>query len=77
MIVYKDILTKLKQAGYSSYRIRQEGVLSPSVLNRIRHNLPVTTDTLDVICNLLHCDVGEILTHVENPGQNSGNEQQP
>lgn len=69
MIVYKDIMTKLKQAGYSSYRIRQEGILSPSVLNRIRHNLPVTTDTLDIICGLLHCDVGEIIAHVEDPGQ--------
>lgn len=73
MIIYKDILAKLKQAGYSSYRIRKEGLLSPSVLNRIRHNLPVTTDTLDVICGLLHCDVSEVITYVDDSGQNPGN----
>lgn len=71
MIVYKDILVKLKNAGYSSYRLRKDNLLTPSVISRLRHNLPVTTDTLDIICNLLHCNVNEVIEHIENPENTS------
>ena len=61
MIVYKDILQKLAARGWSSYRLRHEGVLSESVLTRLRQGKPVTTDTIDKICELLQCQPEEIM----------------
>lgn len=52
MIVYKDILGKLKAKGYSSYRIVKENVISQSIVQKIREGKPITTDTLNTICKL-------------------------
>lgn len=61
MIIYKNILEKLKAAGYNSNRIRKENLLPESVLTRIRNNKPVSTETLDKLCNILKCDLSEIV----------------
>ena len=37
MIIYKDILKKLDEAGYSTYQLRKEKVLSESVISRLRN----------------------------------------
>lgn len=61
MIVYVDILEKLAAKGWTSYRLRKEKVLPESVLSRIRHGLPITTDTVGKICELLDCQPADIL----------------
>ena len=61
MIIYKNVLEKLKEAGYTSTRIRQENLFPESVLTRIRNNKPVSTETLDKLCNILKCDLSEIV----------------
>ena len=53
MIVYLDVLPKLAARGWSSYRLRHEGKLPESVLTRLRQGRPVTTETIDRICELL------------------------
>lgn len=62
MIVYNDILEKLAANGWSTYRIRTENVFSEGTLSRIRHGKPVTTDTINRICEMLKCQPGDILT---------------
>ena len=49
MIVYKDILAKLKEAGYTTTRLRKEKILPESTITRLRNNNPITTETLDTI----------------------------
>ena len=61
MIVYQDILQKLAAKGWTSYRLRHEGALPESVLTRLRQGRPVTTETIDKICELLECQPGELL----------------
>lgn len=63
MIVYKNILEKFNAIGYSPTSIRREKLLSESVLTRIRNNQPLSTETLDKICNILKCDLSEIVEH--------------
>lgn len=58
---YKEIPQKLKNAGYSSYRIREQGILSEGTMQAIRENKPVNLRTLDIICQLLHCPIEEIV----------------
>jgi len=62
MIVYKDILKKLSDAGYSSYRIKKEGILPGSTIDRIRNGEPINTSTLDTICKLCECQPGDLLS---------------
>lgn len=65
MIIYRDVLEKLKEAGYTTYDILKQKYLSQSTLTAIRQNTPVSTKTIDVICRLLQCQPGDILIYEE------------
>ena len=61
MIIYVEILQKLAARGWSSYRLRNEGILAEGTLTRIRKGQSITTETIDKICELLECQPGDIL----------------
>lgn len=63
MIIYKDIFQKLKEKGYSTYKLRQEKHMSEATIQNIRDGKPVNLKTIDTICNLTGCRVEEILEH--------------
>lgn len=64
MIIYKGILEKLKEAGYSTYALMKQGLIGQATLTNIRKGKPINTATLDVICELLNCQPGDILEYV-------------
>ena len=66
MLHYKvNILDGLKTAGYTSYRLRQEKVLAESTLQKIRSgSTAITLETIDVICEILQCQPGDLLEWV-------------
>lgn len=66
MIVYKDILKKLKDAGYNTTRIRSEKILSEYTMSSIRNNEPISMSTLDTICKLTGLPVQELIEYKEN-----------
>lgn len=63
MIIYKDILQKLKDAGYTTTRLRKEKLIPESTLTRIRNGEPIKTDTLGVICQLTGLPVEELIEY--------------
>lgn len=66
MIRYKcDILKKLKDEGFNTTRIRREKLIPESTLTKIRKGKLVSWNQLDTICNILNCDVGDLVEHVE------------
>ena len=67
MIRYDRALELLAAAGWSSYRLRQEKKLSESTLTRLRNHQPITTETIDTICELCDCQPGDFLKYV--PGK--------
>lgn len=60
-----DVLAALKEAGYSSYRLRKERLLSESTIQQLRDKTPVSWEVIGRVCSLLGCDVGDILTFVD------------
>lgn len=66
MLRYKvHILQELKDAGYSSYRLRKEKILSESTVQRIRDNsATITLESLGVICNILRCQPSDLIEWV-------------
>ena len=34
-------------------------------IDRLRHDKPLKTSTIDNLCNRLHCDISDIMTHIE------------
>lgn len=65
MIRYRiDIIAALKDAGYSSYRIMRENTINNVALQKLRHGQLIAWEQLNRICNVLHCQPGDLLEHV-------------
>lgn len=58
-----DVLAALKEAGYSSYMLRKEKLLSESTLQKLRDGIIVSTDVIEQLCGLLNCQPGDLLEH--------------
>lgn len=63
MLRYKcDIIAELKKAGYTTSRLRSEKLLAESTLTRLRKkSLGISIETLGKICELLRCDIGDVI----------------
>lgn len=64
MIIYKNILAKLKEAGFSTTRLRNEKIIPEGTIQNIRDGKMVNLKTINTICNILKCQPNDILTHV-------------
>lgn len=58
-----NVLEELKKRGYSTNRLRQERILSESVIQHLRDKQPVSMTTLDKLCELLSLDIGDLIAY--------------
>lgn len=66
MIKYKfDVLKALADAGYTQNRIRNEKLIGQATLTQLRHGEIVSWATIEKICQLLHCNVGDMVEYVD------------
>lgn len=66
-IRYKvNIIEKLKETGYSSYRIRNEKLIGERALQQIRQGELVSWAVIGTICRLLKCQPGDLVEFVDN-----------
>lgn len=63
MIVYKNIIDKLANAGYNTTRLRREHLISESVLSKIRHNESINIYNLNIICELTGLPIEELIEY--------------
>ena len=70
MLNYKiNVQQKLKEAGYSTYRLRQEKLLPESTVQKLRQgDMRLSFATLNTICNILQCQPGDILEWIPEDG---------
>lgn len=68
MLVYKnDILSLLKAAGYTTYKLRQESALSQGCIQSLRTDAPISWANIDKLCALLHCQPGDLIEYMPDP----------
>lgn len=71
-IRYKiDILAALKEAGYSTYKLRQMKLFGERNIQKIREGEVLNADNIAKICELLHFQPGDLLEYVEDPQKDS------
>lgn len=58
-----DVIAALKEKGYTSYKIRNEKILSESTLQKLRAGKGVSWDNLETLCKYLDCDISDILEY--------------
>lgn len=67
MIKYDKLFSLLESRNKSATNwLRSEG-MHPSVVNKLRKNGRVNTDTLNELCRLLECQPGDILEYCPDP----------
>lgn len=59
-----DILSALKTAGYSTYKIRKEKLLSESTVQKLRNFQPVSWENIETLCRLLNCQPNDIMEYI-------------
>ena len=60
-----DVLAALKEAGYSSYKMRNDRIMGEATIQAIRKGQQISWDKLSLVCSLLNCQPGDILEYVE------------
>lgn len=69
-IKYDKLFALLADRGFSAtYWLRNQGI-SPTIVNKLRKNERINTDTINRLCALLNCQPGDIMEYVEQDVDN-------
>lgn len=63
MIVFDKLWLTLKEKNISQYKLIKEYGISTGQLDRLRKNGNVNTYTLDLLCEILNCNLDDIAEH--------------
>ena len=61
-----DILTALKEKGFTTYQIRKEKLLSESTVQKLRAGIGVSWENLETLCRLLDCQPYDLIEYVKD-----------
>lgn len=75
MITYEPFWNTLKEKSISQYVLITEHHISTSLLDRLRKNLHVSTHTLDQLCKILNCEIGDIVKYINDDAVETKNEE--
>ena len=65
MISYEPFYKTLREKGISTYKLINQFGISRSLLDRLKHNKPISTVTLNDLCIILNCRVDDILLFIQ------------
>lgn len=63
LISYEPLFETMRKKGITEYNLIYKQGLSANTIHRIKKGLPFTTETLDTLCDILDCEVSDILRH--------------
>ncbi len=58
-----NVLQALKDKGYSTYRIKNDKLLSQATLQKLREGKSVSWENIETFCRLLEIQPGELLEY--------------
>lgn len=63
MIKYDKLWETMKARGITEYALYTHHNVNRAQLFRLRHNQNVEVNTIDRLCNILHCSVSDVMEH--------------
>lgn len=63
-ISFRPMREFMQKNDISYYRLGNEGI-DAQTLQRIRHDLPITTNTLNTLCKIMRCQPGDLIEYIE------------
>lgn len=66
---YDKLFSLLKERGISTYKIRQENIISQAALTKMKNGEGnIDTRTLERLCAYLNCQPGDIMEYIPEEG---------
>lgn len=66
MIKYDKLFQTMKERGISQYDLYTKYNVPKSLLDRLRNNKNIEVVTINRLCNILNCDVEDIMEHIQD-----------
>lgn len=66
---FQPLRQYMKDNNISYYYLANQGIEAPT-LHRIRHDKPVTTETLEKLCKILNCQPGQLIEYCNDTDEN-------
>ena len=54
----------MKDRGITQYALIKHYYVSPGQITRLKRNESVSTNTIEMFCRILNCDVGDIMQYI-------------
>ncbi len=67
MISYEPLWETMRRLGATTYTLQVKGGVSSSTIRRLKAGESVSTNTLNALCELLRCDISDLIRFV--PGK--------
>ncbi len=64
MIKYDKLWQTMAAKDISEYHLYAHCNMSRGQIYRLRHNMNVEVNTIDKLCNILRCNVSDIMEHI-------------
>ncbi len=62
-ISFEPMRKFMKKNKISYYYLANQGIEAPT-LQRIRHDRPITTETLGKLCQIMNCQPGQLIEYI-------------
>ena len=69
MIRYEKLWETMKEKGITKYRLTHDYHFSKALIHKLMYNKTVSLYTIDRLCNILDCNVEDIVTHYKDDTQ--------
>ena len=66
MISYEPLYRTMKEKKITTYTLINKYNISRGLIDRLKHNKPITTVTLNDLCIILDCKVEDILVYIKD-----------
>lgn len=66
MISYAPFYNTIKAKNITTYKLIKDFNVSSSLIDRLKHNKPISTVTLNDLCSILDCNVEDIIMYVKD-----------
>ncbi|SEP82615.1 DNA-binding transcriptional regulator, XRE family [Lachnospiraceae bacterium NE2001] len=64
MINYEPFWNTIKKSGVSTYSLINRHHISSATIQKLRHNKPINTTTINDLCRILNCSIQDIATYI-------------
>ena len=72
MMTFEPLWKTMKKKKVTGYALINKHGISRSLWYKLRHDKNVNLDTIDHLCEILNCEVSDIVKHIPGTKQSSG-----